>query len=47
VHYPHDVLVGALLGVVLAPLFTLLLVGAVTPVIRLVRARLPWAAPRV
>jgi undecaprenyl-diphosphatase len=47
VHYPQDVIVGALIGVVLAPLFTLLLVGAVTPVIRLARARLSPAAPRV
>ncbi|MFD0466886.1 phosphatase PAP2 family protein [Nonomuraea thailandensis] len=40
VHYPHDVAAGFLLGVVLAPLFTLLLVGAVTPAVRLMRARL-------
>ncbi|GAA2206029.1 hypothetical protein GCM10009850_014870 [Nonomuraea monospora] len=40
VHYPHDVAAGFLLGAVLAPLFTLLLVGAVTPAVRLVRARL-------
>lgn len=46
VHYPHDVLAGALIGLALAPLFTLLLVGAVTPVVRLVRARVPALAPR-
>jgi undecaprenyl-diphosphatase len=40
VHYPHDVAAGFLIGVVLAPLFTLLLVGAVTPVVRLARTRL-------
>jgi undecaprenyl-diphosphatase len=40
VHYPHDVAAGFLLGVALAPLFTLLLVGAVTPAVRLARARL-------
>ncbi|GGO68878.1 phosphatase PAP2 family protein [Nonomuraea cavernae] len=40
VHYPHDVAAGFLLGLVLAPLFALLLVGAVTPVVRLVRSRL-------
>ncbi|MFC4057304.1 phosphatase PAP2 family protein [Planomonospora corallina] len=34
VHYPHDVLIGALLGLVLAPLLVLLGVGAVTPVVR-------------
>ncbi|MGI5283484.1 phosphatase PAP2 family protein [Nonomuraea polychroma] len=34
VHYPHDVAVGLLLGLVLAPLFALLLVGAVTPAVR-------------
>ncbi|MEO3871790.1 phosphatase PAP2 family protein [Nonomuraea sp. B12E4] len=39
-HYPHDVAAGFLLGVVLAPLFTLLAVGAVTPVVRLARTRL-------
>jgi len=39
VHYPHDVAAGFLLGLLLAPLLTLLLVGAVTPVVRLVRAR--------
>ncbi|MEU0564295.1 phosphatase PAP2 family protein [Nonomuraea sp. NPDC005983] len=40
VHYPHDVAAGYLLGLTLAPLFTLLLVGAVTPVVRLARSRL-------
>ncbi|WP_328807650.1 phosphatase PAP2 family protein [Nonomuraea antri] len=40
VHYPHDVAVGFLFGLVLAPLFALLLVGAVTPVVRLARTRL-------
>ncbi|TDD33066.1 phosphatase PAP2 family protein [Nonomuraea terrae] len=40
VHYPHDVVAGFLLGVGLAPLFTLLLVGAVTPAVRLARTRL-------
>ncbi|SEN16143.1 phosphatase PAP2 family protein [Nonomuraea pusilla] len=40
VHYPHDVAGGFLLGLVLAPLFTLVLVGAVTPVVRLARTRL-------
>ncbi|SDJ58920.1 phosphatase PAP2 family protein [Nonomuraea jiangxiensis] len=38
VHYPHDVAAGFLLGVVLAPLFTLLAVGAVTPAVRLARS---------
>ncbi|MEU8363523.1 phosphatase PAP2 family protein [Nonomuraea sp. NPDC048882] len=41
VHYPHDVAAGFLLGATLAPLFALLLVGAVTPAVRLLRARLP------
>ncbi|WP_327087097.1 phosphatase PAP2 family protein [Nonomuraea sp. NBC_01738] len=40
VHYPHDVAAGFLIGLVLAPLFALLLVGAVTPVIRVLRTRL-------
>ncbi|GGS96041.1 phosphatase PAP2 family protein [Nonomuraea spiralis] len=40
VHYPHDVAGGFLLGLVLAPLFALLLVGAVTPAVRLARSRL-------
>jgi membrane-associated phospholipid phosphatase len=40
VHYPHDVAAGLLIGVVLAPLFALLLVGAVTPMVRLARSRL-------
>jgi membrane-associated phospholipid phosphatase len=40
VHYPHDVAGGFLIGLVLAPLFTLLLVGAVTPAVRLARIRL-------
>ncbi|MCF6471984.1 phosphatase PAP2 family protein [Nonomuraea sp. MG754425] len=44
VHYPHDVAAGFLLGAVLAPLFALLLVGAITPAVRLVRARLQPAA---
>jgi membrane-associated phospholipid phosphatase len=39
VHYPHDVLGGFLLGFTLAPLLTLLMVGAVTPIVRLVRSR--------
>jgi undecaprenyl-diphosphatase len=34
VHYPHDVVVGLLIGLVLAPLFALLVVGAVTPAVR-------------
>ncbi|GGS75658.1 hypothetical protein GCM10010156_38110 [Planobispora rosea] len=34
VHYPHDVAAGFLLGVILAPLLVLLLVGAGTPVVR-------------
>ncbi|GAA3122794.1 hypothetical protein GCM10010466_12150 [Planomonospora alba] len=41
VHYPHDVLAGVLLGLVLAPLLVLLGVGAVTP---LVRRRHPMGA---
>ncbi|MEV0312823.1 phosphatase PAP2 family protein [Nonomuraea fuscirosea] len=41
VHYPHDVAAGFLLGATLAPLFALLLVGAITPAVRLLRARLP------
>ncbi|MEV4172221.1 phosphatase PAP2 family protein [Nonomuraea sp. NPDC049709] len=40
VHYPHDVAAGFLLGLALAPLFALLLVGAVTPAVRLMRTRL-------
>jgi undecaprenyl-diphosphatase len=40
VHYPHDVAAGFLLGLVLAPLFALLAVGAVTPAVRLARSRL-------
>ncbi|MEW9547494.1 phosphatase PAP2 family protein [Nonomuraea sp. NPDC050783] len=40
VHYPHDVLGGFLLGAALAPLFALLVVGAVTPAVRLARTRL-------
>ncbi|NUR90294.1 MAG: phosphatase PAP2 family protein [Nonomuraea sp.] len=40
VHYPHDVAGGFLLGLVLAPLFALLFVGAVTPAVRLARSRL-------
>ncbi|MFG1616697.1 phosphatase PAP2 family protein [Nonomuraea wenchangensis] len=40
VHYPHDVIVGFLLGAALAPLFALLVVGAFTPAVRLVRTRL-------
>ncbi|WP_082309915.1 phosphatase PAP2 family protein [Nonomuraea sp. SBT364] len=40
VHYPHDVAVGFVLGLALAPLFALLLVGAVTPAVRLARLRL-------
>ncbi|MBF8187945.1 phosphatase PAP2 family protein [Nonomuraea sp. K274] len=43
VHYPHDVAAGFLLGVVLAPLFALLAVGAVTPAVRLARQRLTGA----
>ncbi|HEX4813184.1 MAG TPA: phosphatase PAP2 family protein [Nonomuraea sp.] len=39
VHYPHDVAAGLLLGLTLAPLFALLAVGAVTPAVRLARAR--------
>nr|BFE84596.1 hypothetical protein GCM10020093_071970 [Planobispora longispora] len=34
VHYPHDVAAGFALGVTLAPLLVLLLVGAGTPVVR-------------
>ncbi|WP_245690847.1 phosphatase PAP2 family protein [Sinosporangium album] len=37
VHYPHDVLVGFLIGAILAPILTLLLVGAVTPLIKVMR----------
>ncbi|WP_345569149.1 phosphatase PAP2 family protein [Nonomuraea rosea] len=40
VHYPHDVAAGFLLGLVLAPLFALLVVGALTPAVRLARTRL-------
>jgi undecaprenyl-diphosphatase len=40
VHYPHDVAGGLLIGLGLAPLFTLLIVGAVTPAVRLARTRL-------
>jgi undecaprenyl-diphosphatase len=40
VHYPHDVAAGFVLGLALAPLFALLLVGAVTPAVRLARTRL-------
>ncbi|MGW0804932.1 phosphatase PAP2 family protein [Nonomuraea sp. NPDC002799] len=40
VHYPHDVAAGFLFGLVLAPLFALLVVGAVTPAVRLARIRL-------
>ncbi|MDA0640149.1 MULTISPECIES: phosphatase PAP2 family protein [Nonomuraea] len=40
VHYPHDVIAGFVLGLTLAPLLALLMVGAVTPVVRLARARL-------
>ncbi|MEV0618119.1 phosphatase PAP2 family protein [Nonomuraea sp. NPDC050404] len=43
VHYPHDVAVGFALGATLAPLLALLMVGAVTPAVRLVRARLTGA----
>lgn len=43
VHYPHDVVAGFLLGLGLAPLFALLVVGGVTPAVRLARNRL---APR-
>jgi membrane-associated phospholipid phosphatase len=46
VHYPHDVAVGFGLGLVFAPLFALLLVGAVTPAVRLARTRLPMARQR-
>ncbi len=46
VHYPHDVAAGFLIGLVLGPLYALLLVGAVTPVVRLARTRLSSAAPR-
>jgi membrane-associated phospholipid phosphatase len=45
VHYPHDVAAGFTLGLVLAPVFTLLLVGAATPVVRMLRARVSWAQP--
>ncbi|TMR24085.1 phosphatase PAP2 family protein [Nonomuraea turkmeniaca] len=34
VHYPHDVAAGFLIGLTLAPLFALLVVGAVTPTVR-------------
>ncbi|MFI7639961.1 phosphatase PAP2 family protein [Nonomuraea sp. NPDC049400] len=40
VHYPHDVVAGFLIGLTLAPLFALLVVGAVTPAVRLARTRL-------
>ncbi|MBB5080007.1 phosphatase PAP2 family protein [Nonomuraea endophytica] len=43
-HYPHDVAAGFALGLVIAPLVALLCVGAVTPVVRLVRDRLALAA---
>lgn len=39
-HYPHDVVAGFVLGVTLAPLVALLIVGAVTPVVNLARTRL-------
>ncbi|NUR90831.1 MAG: phosphatase PAP2 family protein [Nonomuraea sp.] len=39
-HYPHDVAAGLLLGLVAAPLFAVLVVGAVTPFVRLARTRL-------
>ncbi|MFI6320009.1 phosphatase PAP2 family protein [Nonomuraea sp. NPDC050556] len=42
VHYLHDVLGGLALGLVLAPLFALLLVGAVTPVVRRARPAEPY-----
>ncbi|MEV4801280.1 phosphatase PAP2 family protein [Nonomuraea sp. NPDC049421] len=45
VHYPHDVAGGFLFGLALAPLFALLLVGAITPAVRLLRARLPRYFP--
>jgi PAP2 superfamily len=45
VHYPHDVAVGFLLGATLAPLLALLVVGAVTPAVRLVRTRLTGGTP--
>ncbi|MBG0826736.1 phosphatase PAP2 family protein [Planomonospora sp. ID67723] len=34
VHYPHDVAAGFLMGATLAPLVVLLLIGAVTPLVR-------------
>lgn len=42
VHYVHDVLGGLALGLILAPLFALLLVGALTPVVRRVRPAEPY-----
>ncbi|WP_219825657.1 phosphatase PAP2 family protein [Nonomuraea typhae] len=39
-HYPHDVAAGFALGLVLAPLVAMLCVGAVTPLVKLVRPRL-------
>ncbi|MFB9961791.1 phosphatase PAP2 family protein [Sinosporangium siamense] len=39
VHYPHDVMVGFIIGIVVAPVLLLLLVGAVTPVIKVMRGK--------
>ncbi|MGW4473457.1 phosphatase PAP2 family protein [Nonomuraea sp. NPDC004354] len=45
VHYPHDVAVGFLFGVLMAPLLALLAVGALIPVVRRVRERSRWLRP--
>ncbi|GAA3314934.1 phosphatase PAP2 family protein [Nonomuraea dietziae] len=43
VHYPHDVAIGYLFGVTMAPLLALLTVGAFTPLVRRTRQWLPPA----
>ncbi|MFE3450560.1 phosphatase PAP2 family protein [Nonomuraea sp. NPDC059194] len=45
VHYPHDVAVGYLFGVLMAPLLALLTVGAFIPVVRRAREKSPWFRP--
>ncbi|MFD1936390.1 MULTISPECIES: phosphatase PAP2 family protein [Nonomuraea] len=45
VHYPHDVAIGYLFGVLMAPLLALMTVGAFTPVVRRARERSPWFRP--
>jgi len=37
VHYPHDVAAGFAFGIILAPLLALVLVGAITPLVRRLR----------